>query len=162
MTDENEGDLESQLFLLDKVNLSSGLYNLDRMFDVYCGRVRTLSECVAFVRAVVKYFNNHIDYIYSQEFNQFVILLLSNEFDYCEGSYFEVLQVDAEALCDYMPGLNNNQIIKEINKAFNEYIDNQNLIEEELDEVEDEDNSNDSRDIENKAIDNLFGSIYDS
>ena len=158
LTDENEGDLESQLFLLDKVNLSSGLYNLDRMFDIYRGRVSTLSECLAFVRAVDKYFNNHIDYIYSQEFNQFVILLLSNEFDYCEGSYIHVLYADAEAICDYIPDLNNSQIIKEINKAFNEYIDNQKLIEE-LEEAEDDDDSDDSREIENKAIDNLFGSI---
>lgn len=158
LTDENE-DLESQLFLLDKVDLTSGMYNLDKMFDNYCRRVSTLNECMAFVRAVDIYFKNRIDYIYSQEFNQFVNKLLSMEFKYCKGLSIYSLFTDADVLCDYIPDLINSPIIKDINKTFNEYIDNQNLIEEELDEVEDEDDSDDSREIENKAIDNLFGSI---
>ena len=78
LTDENEGELESQLFLLDKVDLSSGLYNLDRMFDIYRRRVSLFSECITFVRAIDKYFTNHIDYINSEEFYQLVIEILDH------------------------------------------------------------------------------------
>lgn len=162
LTDENEGDLASQLFLLDKVNLASGLYNLDRMFDIYRRRVSLFSECITFVRAIEKYFTNHLDYINSEEFYQLVIELLAREFEYCEDSYLEVLLVDIEALCDYMPDLKTSQIVKEINTVYNDYIDNQNTDEEGLDEAEYEDDSDDSRDIENKAIDNLFGSMQES
>lgn len=164
LTDEKEGDLESQLYLLDKVNLSYGQYNLDRMFDVYRGRVSTLRECVDFVRAVDKFFYNHIDCLYTPEFYQFVIKLLTLEFGYCDDSNLELLQVDAEILCEYIPDLNNSQIIKEINKDFNEYIDNQNRKEEELEleDTEDDDYFEYSQCEEDKAIDNLFGSIQES
>lgn len=162
LTDENEGDLASQLFLLDKVNLYSGLYNLDRMFDIYRRRVSLFSECISFVRAIEKYFTNHIDYINSEEFYQLVIELLAHEFEYCEDSYLEVLLVDIEALCDYMPNLKTSQIVKEINTVYNDYIDNQNTDEEELDEADYYDDSDDSREIENIAIDNLFGSMQES
>ena len=81
---------------------------------------------------------------------------------YCEDSYLEVLLVDIEALCDYMPNLKTSQIVKEINTVYNDYIDNQNTDEEELDEADYYDDSDDSREIENIAIDNLFGSMQES
>lgn len=162
LTDEKEGDLESQLWLLDIVDLSSGQYNLDRMFDIYLGRICSLSECVTFVRTVFKNFHNHIDYIYSHEFYLFVISLLSNEFDYCDDSNLEELQADTEALCDFIPDLNNSQIIKEINKDYNKYIDNHYRNEEKLEIPEGYYYLDYSQDEENKAIDNLFGSLHES
>ena len=73
-----------------------------------------------------------------------------------------MLIVDIEALCDYLPDLNNSHLVKELYTVYNDYIDNQNIDEEEIDEAEYDVDSDDSREIENKAINNLFGSLQES
>lgn len=158
MSEEQNGDLASQLGLLEKVDLSKTNLDIDELFESYCYRIKESADCLNLVTSMEKVFPTHTAYIESDEFCNLTAQHLQQELNDTSDSGLEELDDTAQELCKYIPSLEYEPIVGEIKKAYEDFSDK---IDAEAEAYEDDYRyRDDSYHGENAwEIDNLFSTI---
>lgn len=157
MTDFKE-PLSSQLNILEKVNLKLTNLDMDALFEDYCNRLAISDDCLNLATSIETVFPEHKDYLESEEFCKLTAGLLDKDFGEKKESDLEDLDSTAQELCKYLPDLENETVISDIRKAYDEYFDS---VDAMADRYADEaDYSDYYKPAENAwEIDNLFSTL---
>ena len=161
MSEEQNGDLASQLGLLEKVDLSKTNLDMDELFESYCYRINDSADCLNLASSMEKVFPKHTDYIESDEFCDITAQHLQQELNETSGSGLEELDDTAQELCKYLPSLEYEPVVGEIKKAFEDFSDK---IDAEAEAYEDDYRYRDDSYYGENAweIDNLFSTIKET
>lgn len=156
--DDRDADFYSQLDLLERVNISKTLIDMDALFESYTFRPFIADECLVFAEAIQKVFPNHKEYLLSKEFCEKAVECLKHDLKSIGDSDLEELDTTMKELCNYSPSLEDMSIVSEISNKYNEYSD---YLDAQVESYIDEyrhwpDGFSDS---EGCKIDNLFATI---
>ena len=161
MSEESNGDLASQLGLLEKVDLNKTNLDMDELFECYRWRIVDSADCLNLATSMEKVFPKHTDYIESDEFCDITAQHLQQELNDTSDSGLEELNETAQELCKYLPTLEEESIVGEIKKAFEDFSDK---IDAEAEAYEDDYRYRDDSYYGENAweIDNLFSTIKET
>lgn len=161
MEDCNEVDLASQLNLLERVDLKKTNLDMDSLFEVYRSRVVDSADCLNLASSVEKVFPNHIGYMQSEEFCELTVQSLQRDLKETSNSSIEELNETAQELCKYLPSLEWQPVVSDIEKEyreFEEYVEAQaEAYEDDYRYIGDTDSGEDAW-----KIDNLFATIKET
>lgn len=157
MTDIQE-PLSSQLNLLEKVNLKLTNIDMEVLFEDYCNRLAISDDCLNLASSIEKVFPEHKDYLESEEFCKVTAGLLDKDLGEKNESDLEDLDNTAQELCKFLPDLENEAVISDIKKAYDEYFESIDAMADRY--VDDSDYSYYYKPAENAwEIDNLFSTL---
>lgn len=157
MTD-NRSDFFSQLELLEKVDLSKTILNMEQLFVSYTFRPFNADECLVFAESLEKVFPSHKEYLSSKEFCEKAVECLKHDLESVKDADLEELETKMKELCNLAPLLEEENVVSEIGirvKEYSDYIDAQ--AEAYMDEYRHW--PDDFPDREEQEIDNLFATI---
>ncbi len=158
MSDNTEGDLASQLSLLEKIDLAKTNLDMDDLFESYRWRIVDSADCLNFASSIEKLFPAHLDYLVSDEFCELTSQHLQQDLNGTRDSDLEELDETAQELCKYLPLLENEPVVGEIKKAYEDFSDK---TEAEAEAYEDDFRYRNDDYVDEDAwkIDNLFATI---
>ena len=161
LQNENEGSLDEQLSLLEKLDLERTSLDADALFHSYLNRLEDSADCLNLASSIETVFPQHIDYLQSDEFLGITVENLQQEKANAKDAGIEELDDTTKELCKYIPGLEDEPIVDDISKMSADYND---YLESMAEAYEDdyrygyrEEYGEDA-----SAIDNLFGTIREN
>ena len=157
MTD-NRSDFFSQLELLEKVDLSKTILNMEQLFVSYTFRPFNADECLEFAKSIEKVFPSHKEYLLSKHFCEKAVECLKHDLEGVKDADLVELETKMKELCNLTPWLEEESVVSEIGikvKEYSDYIDAQ--AESYMDEYRYWPDDFPNR--EEQEIDNLFATI---
>lgn len=155
---DNRSDFFSQLELLEKVDLSKTMLNMEELFVSYTFRPFNADECLRFAESIEKVFPSHKEYLLSKDFCEKAVECLEHDLEGVKDADLEELETKMKELCDISPWLEEESVVSEIGikvKEYSDYIDAQ--AESYMDEYRHW--LDDFPNREEQEIDNLFATI---
>ena len=113
--DKESQSMDCQLFLLEHSPSNSYLPISDVLFENYKKIIESTNDCLLFVKIVVKFFPNNIDFIKTEDFYKIVILCFDKEI-YQSDYSIDGLAEKAHILSKFVPLLQNDILFSDLEK----------------------------------------------
>lgn len=159
LTGDEFGNLQDQLSLLERIDLSKTALNMEALFVDYKTRLYYSYECLNLAESIEKLFPNHIDYLESDEFCKITVENLTQELEDVNNSELGELDSTTKELCRYIPYLEHEPIVENISEQYTDYNNYmESLVEGYIDDYK-YGYGRMTAGEDAKAIDNLFDTI---